>query len=53
MDGDDGTWAGDAARAFRASLDDGFRPQLIDVHEDGLTEGLEAERDMKAQGAKP
>lgn len=33
MDGDDGTWAGDAARAFRASLDDGFRPQLSDVHE--------------------
>lgn len=33
MDGDDGTWAGDAARTFRASLDDGFRPQLSDVHE--------------------
>lgn len=33
MDGDDGTWAGDAARAFRASLDDGFRHQLSDVHE--------------------
>lgn len=31
--------------------------ELIDVHEEGLTEGLEAERDMKAQqmagGAKP
>jgi TRAP-type C4-dicarboxylate transport system permease small subunit len=27
--------------------------ELIDVHEEGLAEGLEAERDMKAQGAKP
>jgi TRAP-type C4-dicarboxylate transport system permease small subunit len=27
--------------------------ELIDVHEEGLSEGLEAERDMKAQGAKP
>ena len=27
--------------------------ELIDVHEEGMAEGLEAERDMKAQGAKP
>ena len=27
--------------------------ELIDVHEEGLTEGLEAERDMKAQGTRP
>lgn len=27
--------------------------ELIDVHEEGLAEGLEAERDMKTQGAKP
>lgn len=33
MDGDGGTWEGEAARAFRQSLDSDFRPQLRDVHD--------------------
>lgn len=33
MDGDNGTWEGEAAVAFRDSLDADFRPQLADVHD--------------------
>lgn len=33
MDGERGTWEGDAAAAFRESLDSDFRPQLSDVHD--------------------
>lgn len=33
MDGDGGTWEGEAALAFRESLDTAFLPQLRDVHD--------------------
>lgn len=33
MDAESGTWEGDAAVAFRQSLDTDFRPQLSDVHD--------------------
>lgn len=32
MNGGDGTWEGEAAMAFRATLDNDFRPQLRDVN---------------------
>lgn len=37
MDGDAGTWEGEAARAFRQSLDSAFVPQLRDVHDAFVT----------------